>query len=68
MVAEEEVEAAVLEVFNIINNFSIFKFISPVTGSVSTCWSPGQPDSDCPNNGLCINNGCANVCQGQGFW
>ena len=34
-------------------------------GSVSTCWSVGQPDADCPNNGLCINNGCANVCQGQ---
>ena len=22
-------------------------------GSVSTCWSPGQRDTDCPNNGLC---------------
>ena len=22
-------------------------------GAVSTCWSPGQRDTDCPNNGLC---------------
>ena len=22
-------------------------------GSVSSCWSPGQRDTDCPNNGLC---------------
>ena len=22
-------------------------------GAVSNCWSPGQRDSDCPNNGLC---------------
>ena len=22
-------------------------------GAVSTCWSPGQRDTDCPGNGLC---------------
>ena len=22
-------------------------------GAVSTCWSPGQRDTDCPSNGLC---------------
>ena len=22
-------------------------------GAVSTCWSPGQRDTDCPDNGLC---------------
>ena len=22
-------------------------------GAVSNCWSPGQRDTDCPNNGLC---------------
>ena len=22
-------------------------------GQVSTCWSPGQRDTDCPGNGLC---------------
>jgi hypothetical protein len=22
-------------------------------GALSTCWSPGQQDTDCPNNGLC---------------
>jgi len=31
---------------------------------VSTCWSPGVPDTDCPNNGLCCNDGCANTCLG----
>jgi len=30
--------------------------------SVSTCWSPGQRDTDCPGNGLCCFNGCANTC------
>ena len=66
VVAEEgEVEAAVLEVFNIYLTLSIF---FSCVGSVSTCWSVGQPDADCPNNGLCINNGCANVCQGQRAW
>jgi len=31
-------------------------------GSVSNCWSPGQPDTDCPNYGLCCFDGCANTC------
>lgn len=34
-------------------------------GSVSTCWSPGQRDTDCPNNGLCCFDGCANTCGDQ---
>jgi len=33
-------------------------------GQVSTCWSPGQRDTDCPGNGLCCFNGCADVCDG----
>ena len=33
-------------------------------GAVSTCWSPGQPDTDCPNFGLCCFDGCANTCDG----
>ena len=32
------------------------------TGAVSTCWSPGLPDSDCPNGGFCCFDGCANFC------
>jgi hypothetical protein len=28
----------------------------------SNCWSPGVPDVDCQNNGLCCFNGCANRC------
>jgi len=31
-------------------------------GSVSSCWSPGQRDTDCPNSGLCCYDGCANTC------
>jgi len=31
-------------------------------GSVSNCWSPGQPDTDCPNYGLCCFDGCADTC------
>jgi len=31
-------------------------------GTVSTCWSPGQPDTDCPNFGICCFDGCANTC------
>jgi len=31
-------------------------------GAVSNCWSPGQPDTDCPNYGLCCFDGCANTC------
>merc|ERR1719245_2296640 len=34
-------------------------------GAVSTCWSPGQRDTDCPNNGLCCFDGCANTCGDQ---
>lgn len=34
-------------------------------GAVSTCWSPGQPDTDCPNNGICCFDGCANTCEGE---
>lgn len=34
-------------------------------GAVSTCWSPGQRDTDCPNNGLCCFDGCANTCDGE---
>jgi len=28
----------------------------------SVCWSPGEPDVDCPNNGICCFNGCSNQC------
>jgi len=28
----------------------------------SNCWSPGQTDTDCPNNGLCCFDGCADRC------
>ena len=31
-------------------------------GQASTCWSPGQRDTDCPQNGLCCFDGCANTC------
>jgi len=31
-------------------------------GSLSTCWSPGQPDGDCPDFGLCCFDGCSNTC------
>jgi len=34
-------------------------------GAVSTCWSPGQRDTDCPDNGLCCFDGCANTCGDQ---
>ena len=41
-------------------------------GAVSNCWSPGQPDTDCPNFGLCCFDGCANTCVDgpapQGKW
>jgi len=30
--------------------------------AVSTCWSPGQRDIDCPQSGLCCFDGCANTC------
>jgi len=35
---------------------------SQCEGAVSTCWSPGQPDGDCPNFGLCCFDGCSNTC------
>ena len=35
-------------------------------GAVSTCWSPGQPDTDCPDFGICCFDGCANTCEGEG--
>jgi len=31
-------------------------------GAVSNCWSPGQRDTDCPDSGLCCNDGCSNNC------
>jgi len=31
-------------------------------GIVSNCWSPGQRDTDCPSNGLCCFDGCADTC------
>lgn len=34
-------------------------------GAVSTCWSPGQRDTDCPNYGLCCFDGCADTCADQ---
>jgi len=33
--------------------------------SLSTCWSPGVPDTDCPGHGLCCSDGCANHCLGN---
>jgi len=33
-------------------------------GKVSTCWSPGVRDTDCPANGLCCFDGCVNLCVG----
>jgi len=35
---------------------------SSCQGAVSSCWSPGQPDGDCPDFGLCCFDGCANTC------
>jgi len=31
-------------------------------GAVSNCWSPGFTDTDCPSNGLCCFDGCADTC------
>ena len=42
-----------------------YPFFILFCGKVSTCWSPGQPDGDCPNFGLCCFDGCANTC-GEG--
>ena len=30
-------------------------------GAVSTCWSPGQRDTDCPGNGLCCVSNTPNT-------
>jgi len=30
--------------------------------AVSQCWSPGQPDVDCVDNGICCFDGCVNAC------
>jgi len=35
---------------------------SDCEGTSSTCWSPGQPDGDCPDFGLCCFDGCSNTC------
>jgi len=35
---------------------------SDCDGSLSNCWSPGQRDTDCPANGLCCFDGCADTC------
>ncbi|XP_040580809.1 uncharacterized protein [Lepeophtheirus salmonis] len=35
-------------------------------GTVSTCWSPGFTDTDCPNFGLCCFDGCQDICVDEG--
>merc|ERR1712049_51501 len=35
---------------------------SECAGAMGNCWSPGQPDTDCPNFGLCCFDGCADTC------
>jgi len=35
-------------------------------GRTSSCWSPGEGDVDCPNNGLCCFDGCINQCKNPG--
>ena len=44
---------------------SRLSWLPPHHPQVSTCWSPGQPDGDCPNFGLCCFDGCADTC-GEG--
>ena len=44
---------------------SSLSWLPPDSPQVSTCWSPGQPDGDCPNFGLCCFDGCADTC-GEG--
>ena len=39
--------------------------MSQCSSSVSNCWSVGEPDWDCPDNGLCCFDGCANTCLGS---
>lgn len=41
---------------------SRLSWLPPHHPQVSTCWSPGQPDGDCPNFGLCCFDGCADTC------
>ena len=36
--------------------------MSSCRDSVSTCWSVGELDWDCPGNNLCCFDGCANTC------
>jgi len=38
---------------------------SACTGHLSTCWSPGVRDLDCPAQGLCCYDGCANTCYSE---
>ena len=42
--------------------------VSQCGGRLSNCWSVGQPDVDCIENALCCFDGCANVCQGSGWY
>ena len=35
-------------------------------GQVSTCWSPGQRDTDCPANGLCCVSSLKSVSKDGG--
>ena len=39
--------------------------MSQCSSAVSNCWSVGEPDWDCPDNGLCCFDGCANTCLGS---
>ena len=39
--------------------------MSQCSSAVSNCWSVGEPDWDCPNNGLCCFDGCVNTCLGS---
>ena len=39
--------------------------VSSCSAAVSNCWSVGEPDWDCPDNGLCCFDGCANTCLGS---
>ena len=39
--------------------------MSQCSSAVSNCWSAGEPDWDCPDNGLCCFDGCVNTCLGS---
>ena len=39
--------------------------VSSCSSAESNCWSVGEPDWDCPDNGLCCFDGCANTCLGS---